>query len=518
MLDARVDSRGKAVGPDEDGTPFPIAVLTRYMEGVISGAYKGELLQDFVERILPHLDEIDALLQHQRSSDVRFMGYSIFRNLFDEQQQVLLTKKALILLICGRRWGKTTAFASWLVDRAISHDKGCALYLGRTAKSAFDMIWSPIRQVLDLIGIPYTPHIATQQFELSTGVKIMVRGRATKEDLENLRGNPYFAAAVDEVQSDPPQRLRMLHEEILEPAGRDFEDSQIILGGTPSRIPGNYAEELYQSERKDIARFNGNMSSNPHMPKSSRDLEKVRKEKGFSENDPTWLREYVGVIGSYDMEALVFRYGPKNNYTDADLASWIAAQPPSDLFFSGGIDYGFDDFDSAVIVLASMTRRERWKVYGYKGNRSGITDFAGQMKLGIQRITANPLFAKLDRQFTWFCDTEGLGKKITYEFASQFGMTVAQAYQGQPDVMLEMLQDEVKGGWWKVPAPQTVADKQILDPVEDEAKYIVFARDDADRLTRRIDDEICHPEITKSVLYAMRYVWLRSKAKMGDQK
>jgi hypothetical protein len=143
------------------------------------------------------------------------------------------------------------------------------------------------------------------------------------------------------------------------------------------------------------------------------------------------------------------------------------------------------------------------------------------MKLGITQTTSNPILAKINKNFTWFCDTEGLGKKITYDLASQFGITVAPAYQGQQDLLLEMLQDEVKNGWYKTRAPQTIAGKLIISEIEQEAKYMVFARNEelpGQPLTRRIDDDVYHPEILKSVLYSLRYIWLRSKAKLGNTK
>ena len=224
-------------------------------------------------------------------------------------------------------------------------------------------------------------------------------------------------------------------------------------------------------------------------------------------------------MGSYDVEALVLRFHEGNYFDDAQLPAWINSQPVTDLFFSGGIDYGFDDQDSCVIFLASVSKGERFLLYEYKGNRTGITDFADKVKRGIALVAGNPIFPKaVEKQITFYCDTEGLGKKITYELAQQFGLSVQQAYQGQPDIMLEMLQDDVKTGRVKVRRPQEIDGKKIESELEQEGRKIVFARDPVtDALTRRIDDEAFHPEVTKSVLYALRYVWLRSKVKMGGK-
>ncbi len=519
MLDAKIGPDGKALPPgsDDEGVLFPIAALNNYMERILSKNGKGEALFDFVDRLLPHLNELDGILMNQRSQDLKYLSYLIYKYCFDEQQQVLLTKKSMIILICGRRAGKTVAIAALLILVAISHEKGDVLYLGRTAKSAYDIIWRTIVDILEYLGIPYTANLTDQTITFNTGVKIFVKGTSNKADIENLRGLGLRLAVKDECQSDSHGKLKMLVEEILTPATKDYEGSQIVLSGSPPRIEGSYQEEKYTSDNANIARFNWNMSVNPHIPRHETILqETLANDFGGNANDTVYLREHCGKIGAYDTEALVFRVQPGNYYQEAQLAAWINSQPITDIFFSGGVDYGFDDQDSCVIIMASVNKRERWLIYEYKGNRTGITDFANQMKLGISRVASNPLFAKLDKRFTWYCDTEGLGKKITYELAQQFNLSVAQAYQGQPEVMVEMLQDDMKTCFFKLPAPKMIDKKEVVSILEEECRKIVFARDESDHLTRRIDDEIFHPEELKSVLYAMRYVWLRSKAKMGN--
>ena len=518
MLDAKLDDNNLVVDKGQPGTPFPIKALNLYMQRVLNPNLKnkGEALLDFVDRLLPHLEELDGILMGQRAHDIKYLTYLVYKYCFDEQQEVLLTKKRLIVLICGRRAGKTVALAALIILVAISHERGDVLYLGRTSKSAYDIIWRSLIDILTYLGVPYTPNLTDQTITFNTGLKIFVKGTATKADIENLRGLGLRLAVKDECQSDSHDKLKMLVTEILTPATKDYEDSQIVLSGTPPRIEGSYQEAKYSENNGQIARYNWNMSVNPHIPHHETILEEtLEKDFAGNANDTVYQREHLGRIGAYDTEALVLRFTPANHYTDAQLSAWINGQPITDIFLSGGVDYGFDDQDSCVIIMASERKGERFLIYEYKGNRTGITDFADKMKLGISRVASNPMFAKIGKQFTWFCDTEGLGKKITFELAQQFGLSVSPAYQGQQEVLVEMLQDEVRTGRFKVRAPQTIDGKEIVSLIEEEARKIVFARDESDHLTRRIDDDIFHPEIMKSVLYSLRYVWLRSKIKMG---
>lgn len=499
--------------------PFIIDALNKYRELVQEG--KITALSSFMEHVFQPgmLQQIDDILSHQKTRDLAYMSYLIYRYCFDEQHALLMTHKPLVAMICGRRAGKTIGLGAFLDDRALHHEKGVGLYLGRTAKSAFEMIWRPLISILDVAQVPYEPHIATQTIVLPVGTEIHVRGRASKEDIENLRGKAYFAAVVDEIQSDPPEKLRYIVKDILEPAGKDFEDSQIVLAGTPPRVPGNYAEEVYQSNRKDVKRLNWNMSVNPHIPASERDLEKTRIQKGFSPTDPTYQREYKGVVGSYDVEALVFKLGLGNHFEEAKLKEWIDSQPITDIFFAGGLDYGFDDFDSASVIMASQSKGERFLLAEYKGHRQSTSDFGNELKRITNLVVSNPFLKEIpDKRWTWFCDTEGLGKQLTHDLASMYSIPVQPAYQGQPDLMVEMLQDDIKESRLKVHAVQQVNGQEVVGEFEKETRKIVFERDERDQLTRRIDDEAFHPEITKSVLYAMRYVWLKSQVKPATTK
>jgi phage terminase large subunit len=364
--------------------------------------------------LLPKLDQLDLILTNQKSQDIHYLTYLIYKYCFDEQQQVLLTQKKLIVLICGRRAGKTVLIAALLILVAISYDRGDVIYLGRTATSAMQIIWRTLMEILKFTMLPYKQNLSEQYIELNTGVRIYVKGTNTKEDIENLRGMSLRLAVKDECQGDAHGKLKMLVEEVLGPATKDFADSQILLAGSPPRIEGSYQEELYASDSPFIARYNWNMSVNPHIPNHEHILEEtLEKDFAGNANDTVYLREHCGKIGVYDTEALVFRIQPGNYYQEAQFAAWINSQPITDIFLSAGVDYGFDDQDSCVIIVASERKPERFLIYEYKGNRSGITDFANQMKRGLFLVTSNPILAKVNKGFTWYCDTEGLGKKIT---------------------------------------------------------------------------------------------------------
>nr|MDD5304499.1 DUF5681 domain-containing protein [Elusimicrobiota bacterium] len=389
MIEAPINEKtGELDRDNPTATPFALAALNRYMRAVLVSKDLRPL-GDFVQRILPHLDQVDDILQNRRTDDVKYLRYLLALYCFDEQRDVLLSRKKLIVNVSGRRAGKTDCWAAKAVDCAITHEKGDIFYIGLTAKAAFDIFWPKLMAVLNYLHVPFKPHIAEQCAELNTGVRIFVKGSATKQDLENMRGHSLLMAIIDECQSRSYEKLKMLAEEILGPALRDFSDSQLCLGGTPSRVQGNYAEEKYAENGKQTARFNWNMEVNPHIPDHETILDRVLEEKGWTKDNQVYRREYRGEIGVYDTEAVVLRMQPRNHFKESELAAWVASQPAADVFYSGGIDYGFDDSDSCAIIMASVNKPERFTLFEYKGNRTGIADFAAQVKRGIAQVTTN---------------------------------------------------------------------------------------------------------------------------------
>ena len=64
---------------------------------------------------------------------------------------------------------------------------------------------------------------------------------------------------------------------------------------------------------------------------------------------------------------------------------------------------------------------------------------------------------------------------------------------------VEMLQEEVRTGAFKVRKDSAFVD---------EANKTVWARNDQDELTRKIDDDTFHPDMLDAILYSLRFVWI----------
>lgn len=484
---------------DEDGgSTYLDEFLTSFLEEARKNP--NSVAAKFVaERLFENdvLAQIENYINRGKKEDLDFLSYRIFKQAFNIQQQILTDKNRTIILMAGRRAGKTDVIQKKIADALVTIEGARVLYVAKTSTVGISQMFNGVKDMLDLLGIDVTESRRNEgMMRLANGSEFHIRGNTTIEDREKLRGEKWDLAVVDEAQSQAG--LVYLVESILEPSMLDRK-GQLILAGTGPRVRGTYFELRWTDERANVSRYNWNMTNNPFMPDHETILESIRQEKGLTESSPLYVREYLGKV-AYDDDALVYRLTDANYYTDDELRKWIASQPISDIRFSAGLDYGFTDADGYAIILYSISKPERWLVYEYKGRRTGISELVEEIKKG-QSYLASAFAGVPDRERSHYiyADSGGGGKKISYELATQYSLPCQDAYKQEKPIAIEMLQAEVRQGLFKVKKDGAFAD---------EAMRVVFARNDRDELTREVDDETYHPDLVDAVLYAMRPIWL----------
>ncbi len=457
------------------------------------------------------LSEIDTVLMRAEKQDNDFQHYRIHKSAFDIQQGLLLSKNRYKFVMAGRRGGKTEYFARAICDVLL--EGGRAHYIHKTLTTGIEQIWQLVVNLCGELGLVISEHHRNEgTLTLENGGFFKVSGNVTVEDREKKRGEKWHLVIIDEAQSQAA--LLSLVESIIEPELIDFGGT-LVVGGTGPRVRGTYWEALYLGQWSDgrplypgALRLNWNLSQNPYIPDHEKALETIRKDKGLSELDPLYVREYLGRI-AYDDDALVYRLGAGNYYTDDELALWINSQPITDIRFTAGLDFGFEDADAFGIICYSQTRPERFLVHEWKANRKSTEEIASALRGGLEYVRASPLFAKVEdvhKRFQIFGDEGGLGKQIAYDLNVIYKLPVYAAYKASKDLAVELLQDEVRHGLFKV------RKGGIFD---DEALKTIFKRNDQDQITREIDDETYHPDMGDAVLYGMRLPWWFTKKISG---
>lgn len=499
--------------------------LDRFLDGFIQEATSNKnswQARNLAEKFIPsNPEELDAIFNRAKTRDTDFMTYRIIKTCHDMQQQLILSKEKFIFMMAGRRAGKTEGMVRKGVTTAIEKEGALILYIGLSFSRCIDLFWNPTIDILNNLGIAIDEQQRTDgHIVLSNGSQLYFKGNSTVDERDKLRGSKWDLVIIDEAQSQ--KCLATLINEILEPTLLDRK-GQLILAGTGPKVRGTYWEELWTNVKDHKAlRLNWNLTNNPFIPDYEDILKKVIEEKNLTENSPLFIREYLGQI-AYDDDAMVYRLGEDNVLNQELMSRWIAEQPRSDIKFTAGLDYGFSDSDAFVIFMYSEKRPEKWLIYEYKKNRTGIVELATAIQQGIAYVKSGSLFASIpeaNKFFYVYCDTNE--QKITYELYNQFGIPCMNAMKYDKDFAIEMLREEIRLGHLKVerkmvPNP---SGGTMIDPTSfyDETLKTIYKRNDRDELSHDIDDETYHPDIMDAILYSLRNVWAFSANKLQNSQ
>ena len=450
------------------------------------------------------VEKVDAWMDRGEKYEKDLLAWRLRKHTFDSAQRILDSMEKLQIHMAGRRGGKTDTAARWLVEPLVTIEGARCLYMGLTLTKAMEQIWDVVLKLIDELGFRVEEKSRIEgRIRLSNGSLFQVAGNSSVDERSKQRGFKWHRVVIDECQSQ--KALPQLHDEIFGPTLLDYSGSLMFLGTGP-RVRGTYWEELWTDIRSDgtrigrgALRFNWNAGDNPFIPDNGHVLQKVREEHGWTETNPTYIREYLGQI-AYDDDALVWRLNDSNYYTDDDIAKWITGQPVTDIRFSSGLDYGFEDADGLAIICYSTSRPESFLVYEYKARRSGVKEVAEAVRKGIEYVKTSPLFRSVtNKDFYVHADTGGAGKKISFDLSTVHHLPIQEAFKANKDMAVELLQDEVRRGLFKV---------RRGGAFDDEALKTVFARNDREELTRIIDDETYHPDVADAILYAKRPIQL----------
>ena len=492
-----------------------------FLEKLMADALKGDnkATSFIAERLLVPdvLQEIDNYINVGQSRDVDFQRYRVHLLAHDIQQQYLSTKERTIFQMAGRRAGKTEGHILKALHVMVAKPDARVLYIARTIGVGMDQLFNEMCKMVDKLGLVIVKEDRSEgMIRLEGGSEFFIKGNNSKASRENMRGGHYDLIIIDEAQSQ--DALAYLVNDICTPMLIDTK-GVLVVSGTGPRAAGSYWEEMWTNRDQFHAlRMNWNLLDNPFIDDGPAELERIKLAKGLTDTSPLFQREYLG-LPVYDEDAMVLRMTDSNLYSLAEFNAWVNSQPVDDIRLTSGLDYGYSDCDAFVIICYSKNKekKEKWVLYEYKKNRTGITELAGAIKDGIELVQALPILNKIDyspieqysqpgqqfteqkvnKKFYIYCDTNE--QKISQELFSQFKLPVTNAYKMDKSLSIEMLQEDVRCGLIKVQSKQSEFYQESLKTL--------WKRNDKDELVREIDDDVFHPDVFDAIRYALRSVW-----------
>lgn len=410
--------------------------------------------------------------------------------LFSQQLAAANDTATFIACLCTRRAGKSYWEGIQLIQKALDHSGSIVPYIALTRKSAKNIMWPILKELNERFNLKMRLKEHELEAVLENDARIVLFGADRYGWIDMLRGGKYPFVAIDEAGSFGPH-LNELVDDVLTPAIIDY-NGQIALVGTPGLIPqGLFYEATTEPEKVGFSLHKWTIYDNPHVPHATNFVEGLKKRKGWSDENPTYLREWQGQWVN-DADSLVYKYRPgRNDYQSL---------PESEEWFNIlGVDYGWHD-QAAFSVIS----------YNPNSPKIFVQDCMGYSEMIPSKI-ADHLTNLIDQYqpIHIVADTGGLGKSITEEMIQRYGLPIEPAKKTDKLTHISLLNGDLIDGHLKIHNDLKLLKSQMQ----------TLPRDEQGKEDPRFPNDLCD-----SVLYAYRaakaYSWEPAvpKAKTQEEK
>lgn len=432
------------------------------------------------------LTALDASHEREMANDINFALYKLNEDYFQEQRDVLveINHSKKILVCCSRRAGKSYFCAGAIVKSALKNPGSRIIYINLTFKNAVKQIWDNVIKASEYTGLQIDKSSKNDgEIEWVNGSSLRIKGNSNNAEADTLRGESKVSLVVID-EAFHQKNMEYAINEVIMPFLADLGDKATILcTGTPPRIPHTYMEKLWSND-KTWRHYHWTAENNPHIPNFEKFVEEVCKAKGLTKDAPFIQREYYGVIGAYDTEAMVF----KNYQTYTELPTSFTANR-----IAIGCDWGFSDYNSIITVAYNTQSGEAYVIEEKKFNKATVSEIITEVKRSYE--AAKNRFGIDDIQI--LCDTNE--QSITYELYANQHLPAYNAYKYDKASAIAQLSDWLRSGKIKVNANDIY--------LKDEFERTLYKRDeDDDSILPEIDDDIFHPDAIMALLYASRTI------------
>lgn len=425
------------------------------------------------------ITRLDAEVNKAMARDTAFQQYQIRNTLYDKQQEVYdnSTDKFMIV-INSRRSGKTELMGRLLAKRVCRPDQHC-VYINRSFDAAVRQIQKPLETALEAAGLHYRGTINGGKIEFDNGSWILIVGNNNASDVNKLRGEKLALVLCDECGH--MRHLRELINEIIAPATMDYEDSQIVMVGTPPRTRNGFVQELW--EKGNIRKYHWTFKDNPFIPNKDNVIQEACEMFGISPDSNFIKREYLGDMYAYDTEAIYIKHYDK-------------AEPDKDKLYSHAyvaVDWGYEDKAAVVGMLADKNAKKLYIVKDWSEAKKGIVEISQRVQEMVEYLKNN---YRLDREPQVICDTNE--KSAAQDLYTTYHISnVMLAYKYDLNYALDQLSD-----WFS--ASTVVLSNNAKATIEDADNMIWKRNEDTDQIIHELDDDSYHGNAMFAVLYASR--------------
>lgn len=417
---------------------------------------------------------VQAALELQRRRDSMKL---LVDESFPEQAAFVKDPSQFVSAICTRRAGKSHGLGLKFYNAARKHPQSLCPYVGLTRESAENIMWPIFKELNDKYKIGAVMTVSDLEITLPNGSKIKLFGADQKGFIEKLRGPKYPIAAIDEAQAFK-SHIEALVDDVFTPAVADYEDGQIILTGTPGPVPKGFFYEASEGQF-GFSRHAWTVYKNPYFPRPREFVQGLFEKKKWTENHPTYRREWLGEWVS-DPDALVYKYNEKLNVIDAvpNSKQW---------FYVLGVDLGYDPDPSAFVLCCfNFHNNQLFIIDTYKENKMIVSDVAERIKYYMKQHPSLKVVVDLGAQ----------GKMIGEEINQRYGLDLIAAEKHGKAGFIEIMNSDLQRGLVKVHRP-------VAKELAEEWMNLIW---DTEK-EQKVEDPRYPNHLADAALYAWRFCY-----------
>jgi hypothetical protein len=375
--------------------------------------------------------------------------------------------------VCSRRAGKTYGLVLYMLKEA-SRRGFCQIpYITLTRAQGKRNIWLDLQQLDQQLELGARFNNNELTCTLPNGSVIFICGANDETEIQRLRGGKYPLAVIDEAQSFRPF-IRGLLRDILEPAVADYRGT-ICMTGTPGPACAGFYYDVTTGQIPEAQKWSlhhWTVLDNPHHAYNAEDVEELRIMNGWTKDNPTFLREWLG-LWVQDDSRQVYKFNAELN------VCYSVPHDPEELTYVLGIDLGFQD-STAFVVLGYNERTGRcYVIESHK--EAGMIPSAVAAR--VDRYASRFPFADI------VADSGGFGKGYVEEMKQRWALPVRAAEKARKYAFIELLNGDLQAG-----VLQFVHHRN--QKLIDEMSTLLWVEDDegnADhtKIDDRYDDHLC---------------------------
>lgn len=320
----------------------------------------------------------------QKSAAVEFATEieALVAALSPKQLSLHQDKADQICVVCTRQSGKTSEALLKAAETMVLRPGTITYIIMPTRDRCRDTFWDRWKELCQRFGLTDDNHHETLLETRWRGSIVRLVGVPDKKRADRIRGQTLDVIIIDEAANFADDVLQYLIEHCCS-AALGIRGGQLYVCSTPGMEPAGYLYRLYTDPKLEFSRHFLTLQDNPAWTDPVGYLEKVRRQFGYSEDDPTYQREWLGKWVA-DFSLRVYRVSDENQ---------IDAPPPCD-FYVMAVDLGATD-ESAICVLGwKAGKRTLYCVHEEAASELDITSVAERVR--ELQDTYKPLVTMVD--------------------------------------------------------------------------------------------------------------------------